>query len=249
MSDAGCAPPPLPPVLPPGTGAGLAPDDGSRLVRLPTELMATTSRRETDSHTAVRRGLKEYLEQQVIDLWGGHQFRFARVFDDWAQHEDRAVYPAAYIYSANAGSYDASSFTPVYNQACRLADGSYLLTYAEQVVLLDLECWCTDPEERIGAAMLVEDALTAVDWRYGVRVELPHYFNLRADYALMTAQFIDTEDQAVQRQRVLKYQIEARVPLVRRILPAGTGLPGQAVPADAMVSAEVTVEVETDVDC
>jgi hypothetical protein len=68
--------------------------------------------------------------------------------------------------------------------------------------------------------MLLEDALNPVDWMYGFKLQLPHYFNQIAVFEPMKTQMLDSEDNSRKRWRPGSVFLTARASVVRtRSLP------------------------------
>jgi hypothetical protein len=157
--------------------------------------------------------MKEYIDQLSIE----HQQRrlsFVRVFDVWPEQERKIKFPSAIVYMTGEGIYDASSFTPVVSTACQLPDGRFLVKKSEFVIDLQIEAWSDDPEERIGIMKMLEAGLSPVDYQYGVTLELPHYFNQRAQYELTASSYPDNETAVFQRNRLAVLTLSSRVPVV-----------------------------------
>lgn len=197
-------------LLPPAPG-------GTRLIDRPNIPSSPTANRETDVRTALTRGLAEYVGQLTYDADGGRFLVFQKVFQTWAEPEDEADYPSAAVYANGPGDYDAARFTPSVSQANRvsLPDGRYLVSPCEYVLDIFLDVWATDPAQRLSLTAMLEDALSPVDWRYGLLLELPHYFNERASYELLTGGYADDAVAAQQRVRRSQMTIRARVSVSR----------------------------------
>lgn len=189
----------------------------ARLITDANYKQTRTTIRETDARTALTRGLAQYLRTMEYNDPYGRQLRFNQVFETWAEPEDEALYPSAAIYSAEDAMYDMSKFTPAVNHKERIAlpDGRYLVTMSEMVLPITLDVWANDPTGRMDLVGLMEDVLSPVDWRYGVLLELPHYFNERGTYELMSSKYIDDEDSAKRRIRRATFVLKGRVPVVR----------------------------------
>jgi hypothetical protein len=189
-----------------------------------------TAIRECDAVTALKRGLKEYLEQVYLDV-EGVRVRFQQVHDVWADTDQVAQYPSAVVMAADEATYDYSSFTPVLDPLRLVSQvvvngaepanmRSYLVKYAEVEAKLALEIHCSSPAERVQVQMMLEDALNPVDWMYGFKLDLPHYFNQRAVYEPMTSQMLDSEGDARRRWRPGTVFLAGQVSLLRvRALP------------------------------
>lgn len=226
MTDCGPTyPPPAetanPPVLVP------PPPGRSRLIETPGEGRPIyTGVRECDVVTAVKRGLREYLEQVYLDVLG-NRVQFARVTEVWGDTDEVAVYPGLAIMARDEVEYDAASFTPSLDTTPVTAlptdphdQLTYLVKYAEASIPLVIELHTTSPEERVSCSMLLEDALNPVDWMYGFRLQLPHYFNQIAVFEPVRVQQTDSEDNARRRWRPGSVFLTAHASVVRtRSLP------------------------------
>jgi len=202
----------------PPRGTLVAPPNRTWLVEDLATPQPHSSVRETDTRTALTRGLSEYLQDTIlVDQVGGRQFKFYNVFQAWSEPEENARYPSAVVYASGAGSYDASSFTPSPNERCRLPDGRYAMAYAEFVQDLMVEVWANDPTERADLCAACEDAFNPVSFMYGFVLALPHYYNLRGTFAMQSVQYMDTEENAIRRYRLATFVLKAEVPLVRLV--------------------------------
>lgn len=187
----------------------------SCLISKPTTQQVLTSNRETDTLTAVKRGLAEYIGALSMIAPGGREIKFERSLYDWADHEEKAVYPSSVVYSVVDGNYDATNFTPLVRADCITQEGAYLVKLAEYTVTLMIEIYCTDNEERIAMAMMLEDALNPVNWMYGFKLELPHYHGLFGKYEVTSKKFPDDQARAISRNRLIQKQVQATVAYVR----------------------------------
>lgn len=200
------------------SGANAPPvPDATVLVPPHTPLSTFTARRDTDTRTAVTRGVAEYISDVVVEADDGRQVRFRRVFDSWSEPEEGALYPSAIAYTTNNGIYDASKFTPTVNPKCRIPapDGRYLISPAEYVVDVVVEVWATDPIERRLLVMALEDAFNPFTGQYGFTLQLPHYHNVRSTFEPMQMGYMDSEAAAIRRDRRAVFVLSARVPLIR----------------------------------
>lgn len=224
-----CGPPSLPPeelenppvLIPPPPGR-------TRLITSPAEERTVyTSNRECDVVTAAKRGLREYLEQVYLDV-AGVRVRFQKVVEVWAEPDEVAVYPGAVVTAHDQAEYDAAAMTPRLDTVpvARAIDSppdeqQYLVKYAEATIPLVIEVHSTSPEERISCAMLLEDALNPVDWMFGFKLQLPHYFNQIAVFEPVRTQLLDNEADAQRRFRPGSVFLEAQVSVFRvRSLPS-----------------------------
>lgn len=207
----------------------------TRLMATPDDKQVLTTNQETDARTALSRGLKEYLEQLEWTASGGRRIRFERVLDVWAEPEDgKAGYPSAVVQGAGAGTYDASKLSPSADSKDRLPNGLYLLSPCELTQTLQVEVWASDSEERLAIVAMLEQALIApTSWLYGIRLALPHYFGLVAEYEFTGLNYLDSEQDAGRRKRNAVITLTGRVPVARAVaLPLAV-----VVPAMGMLSA------------
>lgn len=217
-------PPPAPPELPSPPELVPPPAGRSRLVTRREAASPLTGNRECDAVTALKRGLREYLEQVSLDF-AGVRVRFERVLEQWAEAEEVLRMPAAVVQARDEATYDASSLTP--NVIELPLDGlgqsrrrSYLVKYAEVSAPLVIEVHASSPEERSQVSMLLEDALNPVEFMYGFQLDLPHYFNQRAVYEPVKTQQLDSEDAARRRWRPGSVFLTGQLSLYRvRSLP------------------------------
>ena len=70
-------------------------------------------------------------------------------------------------------------------------------------------------KQRMGLVAMLEQQLDPTDFRYGLLLELPHYFNERASYEKTSMRYIDNEDSAQRRIRRAQITVTGRVPVVR----------------------------------
>lgn len=201
-------PPPGVPEVPDGPG-------GSKLITRREEPGTITLNRETDARSALTRGLKEYLKTLSIDTPRGRRQAFQRVTSTWAEPEERAQYPAAAVLADGPGLYDQSKLSPNPVAKFLTPNPVGLIQVSEFTIDLTLDVWATDPEERIGLGMMLEDALTPVTWMYGFVLELPHYHSARGAYELMSQSYVDTDVDATRRYRRAQYVIKGHIPVYR----------------------------------
>ena len=219
----GCgAPWRFPPDPPPGRSVtplqGPQGAQGTRLIVDAGDRQVYALNRETDARTALTRGLAEYLAQLSVDFQG-RPLAFANVFSSWAQPETQAIYPSAVVYSVEEGAYDASKLTMDVNPRNRLPppnDNAYVVSPAEFTLDVTIEIWATDPLERAAIVAMVEDAFSPSTWiGAGIRLELPHYCNERAEFEMISSRYEDTDEDSVRRYRKAFFKARGRVPVVR----------------------------------
>lgn len=191
---------------------------GTRLVTEPDDPHQFTANQETDARTGLTRGLAEYVSQLSWEaVVGGRFFQFQRVYESWPEAEDEAVYPSAVVRAESGGEYEASKMTPGVQASSRLTlpDGRYVISPSEYAINLVLEFRATDPEERQQICAMLEKELSPLDWRYGLLLELPHYFNQRGIYELEESRYVDGTEEAMQRLRAAHFVLRGRVPVTR----------------------------------
>lgn len=223
------------PSLPNGVPVlGLPRVDGllARLITDSDDEQKLTLTRTTDTRTALARGLVEYLGLLSFLAEGGRLMSFANVQLTWAEPEQPPLSPALTITGLAPGAYADSDFTP--HVVMRLGQQALLEFGAlEQDFLVAV--WSTDPMQRTGLTILLEDASDPVDWMSGFRLELPFYFGARATYTVRNVQFLDGAQDAQRRWRMAVFGVTASVPKYRPI-----GTPPILIP-------EVALEVGQDV--
>lgn len=221
MSGCGPSVPPIEPSNPPRLAV---PGETSLVVDSEAQIVLT-NREETDAIGAMRRGLAEYLATVSKDV-AGARVQLHDVFEEWATSEDDNVrYPSAAVLLANGNViYDAHSLSPTING--QLPDGRTVVKVSEAATDFVVEVHCSTPGERLAMAMLLEEALNPVDWMYGFRLDLPHYFGQRATFALASADLNDDETSARHGLRALRARLSGQVSVVRprRLAPASPQL-------------------------
>lgn len=190
----------------------------TRLLLRPDDVSGLTANRETDARSALVRGLAEYLSQVSIEVPGGRRSLFKKVLETHAEPEELAEYPSAIVDATGTGTY-TERLTTGSSGSARIAepDGRFFLTGAEFKTQMTVDVWATDPKERMALSMAVEDSMMPVDWMSGMRLELPHYFNCRADYQLVSMSYLDSTDDAMRRYRRVQYVVTASIPVLRLV--------------------------------
>lgn len=194
-----------------------SPAEGTQLVIPRTPRGELSARRETDTRTALTRGLAEYIEDVVIEQEDGRKLRFGKVFSAWSEAEETTVYPSAIAYTTTPGVYDASKFVAVPSKACQLPapDSRYALSPSTYQVDVTVEIWATDLPQRTTLVAALEDTFNPFTGQYGFSLDLPHYHNVRATYEPMQMGYMDTETDAMQRNRKAMFVLSGRVPLIK----------------------------------
>lgn len=211
-----CAPP-IPPQEPHNPPRLVPPPPGGTVLVTYSDLPSTrTNREETDAVGAMRRGLKEYLEQISKNV-AGAVVRLEEVFEEWATSEDVGTrYPAAAVLMADGRVvYDDHNLSPQVHDDDALPDGRAIVKVSEASTEFDIEIHCDEPGQRTGVMMLLEEALNPVDWMYGFQLELPHYFGQRAVFGLLSAELPDDATSARHGLRLVRARLAATISVVR----------------------------------
>lgn len=185
----------------------------TRLVRFDDEPQVLTNRRNTDCRGALTYGLAEYLLSLELDPanYGGRGFRFAEVFPQVPQGSVEAKWPAAYVYSAGAASYDAAELTP----KTRVLESGLAIRFAAELTMnMQVEVWSRDPIERMALVSMCEDAFDPVDYMTGFVLELPHYHNVRALFQCTDLEYLDVLEEDQKRWRRAIFSLEGTVPKI-----------------------------------
>lgn len=190
------------------------------LVTEPEQPQHYTVNRETDARTAMTLGLAEYISTLEITGAGGRLFSFNRVYAAWAEPEDEAFYPMACVHTDSPGEYEASKLVPALQRVVSINTNEpkaaiYLIQPTEMSLDMMIDVWTTDPQMRQNIVAMLEEAMNPVEWRYGVLLELPFYFNERASYEMTSLEYNDSQDEAQQRMRKARMHVRGRVPVTR----------------------------------
>jgi hypothetical protein len=190
---------------------------GTKLITDSSTRPVPTGHREVDARTALCRGLAEYLQGLSLDLPGGRRVSLDNCFWQWPEAEQDAIYPALACIPEGDGEYEAKNLTPVFAPADRLKqpDGRWTFEWAELAQDIRAELHCNDPAEREGLVSLIEDAMNPVDWMFGFRLMLPHYYGQHADFQLMSTGYPDTAESVMERLRVTVFKVHANIAVVK----------------------------------
>ena len=187
----------------------------TRLVLAPTEKEALTRFNDScDSRTAVCRGVMEYIQDLKVQAVGGRYLTIASANETWAQAEQQAQYPSIAVVPEGEGEYQATTFTSALGPQIGQPDGRWLSgrgTFSQE---LRIELYTNDPKSRAAMSYAIEQAFAPVDWMYGFRLVLPHYFNAIAVYEPLKISYPDTAETAIERLRTVVYHVSAQVSLL-----------------------------------
>lgn len=198
------------------------------LVTRPDQPERLTGYSVTDCRTALTRGLASYLAGAVHVAQQGRALTLGpqengqpRVFEDFATYENRQALPSLAVVAEESGTYDAARFSPeVAPEEIAGYPGQYLVALSEFTQFLTMELWTQAPSDRMMLTRAIEEALSPTDWMYGVRLDLGHYFNARAEFALERSMYDDSDPNAAKRYRKTLFTVSARV-VQYRTLPFG----------------------------
>lgn len=189
--------------------------DISRLIKDPTDLRIADAFRCTDATTALTRGIAEYVAGMSIVMPSGRQLQFASSYDAWAVPENLACYPGFIAYTNDAeGEYDEANNNPQVSNF-RYADGSYEVSAVEMTIDIKCEIWANDPEDRQSLMLMLEEGFQPVDWMYGFRLELPHYFHQRATFSPTKNVYMGASQEALAGFYNARMTVRASVPVTR----------------------------------
>lgn len=187
-------------------------ENTTRLILDPDEKEKPSPKRTTDARTALTRGLAQYLAHAVRVVMSGREVSFKYVAENYEEWEKKAKYPAAVVWATEDGVYDKSRLTASVMPSAAVGDNRFVVSHAEVTQNLMLDIWAEDSRQRMALVAAVEDALCPVDWMYGVRLELGHYFNERAEYAPERFSYEDNPQNAQIRYRIAHIGVSARLP-------------------------------------
>lgn len=206
----------------------LTPSDPPGKTRLITEVddeQVLTPDRDNDAASAVTQGLAEYLHSLKTTV-DGTTTRFKQVHSVWADPENIAEYPSAVVLKEGTVTYGDSVFTPQMSHTeIEGMPRAYIVSPCEIEMVLAVEIWTNFSRERDRITAMMEDAIFPVEFMYGFRLELPHYFNARPSFEPTGAMFEDTSETAKVRTRKITQRFNVKMPIYRLItnLPKAEG--------------------------
>lgn len=173
-----------------------------------------TDIRVTSASRAPVRALAEYLETIRFPEPTGGSDKFLVVKDGKADVEDIADYPAAVVYAEGPVRYglEDGALEPV---DMLDIEGARALMVGEISMTVLVHVWTNEDEHREIVLQALEDAFSPVEWMSGFQLEMPHYYNCRAQYQLSEMVFEDSPDDVQRRYRKLSAQLTVRSPYVR----------------------------------
>ena len=186
---------------------------------------------------AVASALAEFLGGLTFDT-GGNSFPFAKVFTEWADYMDSAMYPSAVVLPGSWPYADSGIGAPRLLEETvepRDADGNMLgvgwglYKQAEIDAQLELRFSANTPAERDACLLKLEEVFharelgdTAVEaLRNELVLPLPAYYSLPARYAVASARMEDDADSAIRnvREAVLVLSVQASQVVVGPVYP------------------------------
>ena len=187
----------------------------TRLVLLPNEREQLQRFNDScDSRSAVARGLMEYLQDLQVQAVGGRFLTIASANETWAQAEQQAQYPSIAVVPEGEGEYQATSLTSGIGGRIPEPDGRWISIRGTFSQKLRIELYTNDPKSRAAMSFAIEQAFAPVDWMYGFRLVLPHYFNAVARFEPLDISYPDDAQSAMERLRTVVYHVDAQVALI-----------------------------------
>lgn len=189
--------------------------------------MVLTARRTVDARTGLARGIADYLRSLSIEIEGGRVIGLDVVRDTWVETEDKQggiapdgsaeiIHTGAAIKTMGPAALADPSFSGTRaSDENRVGENTWLLSKSDLLQKFTIEVYAEDPEARVGLAMMLEDAWNPVEWMGGWMMDLPYYYGARAQYALDEIEFIDSEQNALQRQNLAIFTVHGSVPQLR----------------------------------
>lgn len=162
-----------------------------------------------DARTALSRALGEYIQLLEITAPEGRSLAFKRVTDVWAEPETSAVFPAAAVFPQGELMYEPGDMT---SRLIEIEPYVVLRQWAFGKMDIQVQVWTNDPEERLMLAQLLENAFNPVEWCAGFTLQIPYYFNARAQYLLKSSMYEDDSESAQKRWRRVTLTLEAEIP-------------------------------------
>lgn len=200
-------------------GPDILDGDVVELVRIATTRECLTDRIDCDPETAACRALGQYLALCERDH-RGRRLAFETVVESWPDLQDvEQGLPALGVWRGDApGVYDARRMTPRVERPSIERPGIGLQTSADWTASLAVEVWATDKIERSGLRMLIEEALSPVDWIYGARLAVPWYGGVHLEFSLEAGGFADDPALIEAGIRRSVFTVRAVVPVWRPVL-------------------------------
>jgi hypothetical protein len=193
--------------------AGPLVQDRAGLILKANQPQVLTPRVEGDVRTCIARGLRDYVQSLSVVGLPGKTFKLKYVILQWAEAEVEAKYPSGVVTTGSV-VFDDSRMTPALSRT-KVSDDLWVGFTAEATLDLRLIIHSTELQERSALAKMIEDGLNPTDWMYGVRLMLPYYHGVYADYSLESADFEDNAQDAQSRARRSVFNVSARAPVVR----------------------------------
>lgn len=180
---------------------------------------AWTLRRDCDVHTAIVRGLAQYVWSMRAAI--GRSVVFGRVTEEQADAWDEAMpYPVAAVYAVGDGAYVGPVRTPVQltREALLEPDGQAaglfeIATYTHGQLVVDVTC--DSKPQRAAVAAALEDMFSPNLSRGGFTLRLGHYHGAAVRYALTAQGRETTAPEASASSWPLRFRLAAQAPLIR----------------------------------
>ncbi|TXH50873.1 MAG: hypothetical protein E6Q97_19555 [Desulfurellales bacterium] len=188
----------------------------ARLVEEAGDKLRPTQTREVSSIRGAVRALADYLRTLTFPVDGGQHTRFSVVREMKAEVEQDAKYPAAAVYPDGVIDYDADTGSLEQYQIQQFRDGGLYIN-GDVRTELSVHVWTDADFTRENILMCLEDAFNPVNWMTGFSLEMPFYYNLRADYLLLRVQYEDAPDDVQRRYRKLMVTVRVTCPCAQHM--------------------------------
>lgn len=187
----------------------------ARLVTSANDKQKLTEIREVSAARAPVRALADYIRSLQFPIDGGRNTTFSVVREMKAEPEANASYPAACVFVEGV-DYDTDTQSLEQYQDAQFANGGVYIS-GDLRAEANVHIWTTEDFHRENALMALEDAANPVDWMAGFRLEMPFYYNLRADYMLLNLQYEDSDADNQRRYRKLLAKVKIVSPYAQFI--------------------------------
>ena len=125
------------------------------LIESETTTQALTERCTVDAHTALVRGLADYV-RSLSHEFNGVRYAFQSISEDWPDQEDEAQYPSACVSESDAGGeYSMEPISPSSEGTEIEHAGVELIVVGALKLAVQIETMTTGREERIGVMKLL----------------------------------------------------------------------------------------------
>jgi hypothetical protein len=229
--------------------------------------------REEYSHTAtmdVRDACALALKRLLLSIdrtIEGEHIQFAQVFDEWPTSDDKFDCPAACVLPPPEWRYDDTGGTPKLMEQTieplpipTPADGAIvppafgLFKTAEMLDEFGIILRTTTTAKRSMLKLAVEEAFQTANvtmdpngQRYGLLLDLPEYYDLKARASLLRGQNSDSDDAAMRNQREATFVVSMQAPKVQvgAVWPLALTVTRATQTADGATISTAVVQIPT----